>query len=432
MKALTQSYTRTKARDYKSFRQTMELQSEFVEQHDLRRCRRRHRVLPRQLHSAARYAVRLDTARGRQRSGDGLAGPSVGGRDAAPAESQERLALQREQLAVVGSRARAVRRKKTIPAYVENGGESARGLHAIRVLQNKKDFTLDSLIAAAYDSYLPWFEKPLPALIKAWDRHSRFQSVEGKTGRSRSTVLRKWDRRWAVNSIPTSLAVFWGDEVRRRALAVDGARRRAGRATTRSAGQVCRGATAAVARGGVRQTAGRLRKLEDAVGRHQSIPASYRRHRPAVQRRGPQHSGGLHVLAVGIACVVRSARVSGDEEVVRHQRQQLRRGGGVRATGTGQGGDGRWRERHSGIAVTSTIKPSGTAPATCGKYTSTASNSRDTRSASIIHDDLSQKPARGSRTGDSGRQPSRGYQREYGHALVAAGVATQANHEHRF
>ena len=52
---------------------------------------------------------------------------------------------------------------------MEKGGESARGLHAIRVLQNKKDFTLDSLIAAAYDSYLPWFEKPIPALIKAWD-----------------------------------------------------------------------------------------------------------------------------------------------------------------------------------------------------------------------------------------------------------------------
>ena len=33
--------------------------------------------------------------------------------------------------------------------------ENARGLHAISVLDDKKDFTLDSLIAAAYDSYLP-------------------------------------------------------------------------------------------------------------------------------------------------------------------------------------------------------------------------------------------------------------------------------------
>ncbi|RPJ79939.1 MAG: acylase, partial [Acidobacteria bacterium] len=50
------------------------------------------------------------------------------------------------------------------PPYVENGAENARGLHAVRVLQDKKDFTLESLLAAAYDSYLPWFEKTLPAL----------------------------------------------------------------------------------------------------------------------------------------------------------------------------------------------------------------------------------------------------------------------------
>src|SRR5215831_11610442 len=54
-------------------------------------------------------------------------------------------------------------KKEDYPAYVENGGESARGLHAIRVLENRKDFTLESLLAAAFDSYLTWFEKPIPA-----------------------------------------------------------------------------------------------------------------------------------------------------------------------------------------------------------------------------------------------------------------------------
>ena len=72
-------------------------------------------------------------------------------------------------------------KKEDYPAYVENGGESARGLHAIRVLENKKDFTLDSLIAAAYDSYLTWFEKPLPALLKAWDEAPGRQSPESET-----------------------------------------------------------------------------------------------------------------------------------------------------------------------------------------------------------------------------------------------------------
>jgi acyl-homoserine-lactone acylase len=61
-------------------------------------------------------------------------------------------------------------KKADYPSYVDRGAEeSPRGKHALRVLANKKDFTLDSLTAAAYDSYLPAFAEQLPALIKAWD-----------------------------------------------------------------------------------------------------------------------------------------------------------------------------------------------------------------------------------------------------------------------
>ncbi len=55
------------------------------------------------------------------------------------------------------------------PKYVDSGVETARGLHAIKVLKDKKDFTLDTLRDAAYDTYLPWFETTIPALVKAWD-----------------------------------------------------------------------------------------------------------------------------------------------------------------------------------------------------------------------------------------------------------------------
>jgi acyl-homoserine-lactone acylase len=106
-------------------------------------------------------------------------------------------------------------KRQDYPAYVENGGESARGLHAIRVLENKKDFTLDSLIAAAYDSYLPWFEKTIPALIKAWDEAPTTNPLKAKLA-EQTALLRQWDLRWSATSVPTSLAVFWGEEVRRR------------------------------------------------------------------------------------------------------------------------------------------------------------------------------------------------------------------------
>ena len=101
------------------------------------------------------------------------------------------------------------------PSYVDSGDESARGLHAVRVLQGKKDFTLDSLIAAAYDSYLPWFEKPIPALGKAWDQTPASDPLKAKTS-EQIALLRAWDLRWSATSVPTSLAIFWGDDIQRK------------------------------------------------------------------------------------------------------------------------------------------------------------------------------------------------------------------------
>ena len=44
------------------------------------------------------------------------------------------------------------------PVYVERGTEeSARGEHALKVLPSRTDYTIYTLIAAGYDSYLPWF-----------------------------------------------------------------------------------------------------------------------------------------------------------------------------------------------------------------------------------------------------------------------------------
>jgi acyl-homoserine-lactone acylase len=109
-------------------------------------------------------------------------------------------------------------KRQDYPAYVEQGGESARGLHAVRVLENKKDFAPDSLISAAYDSYLTWFTKPIPALIHAWDNAPDSNPLKPKLA-EQIKALRGWDLRWSVDSVPTSLAVFWGLEIERRAKA---------------------------------------------------------------------------------------------------------------------------------------------------------------------------------------------------------------------
>jgi len=115
-------------------------------------------------------------------------------------------------------------KKSDYPVYVDSGVESPRGLHAILVLENKKDFTVDSLTAAAYDSYLPWFEKTIPALINAWDRKPSSDASKTKLT-DQITTLRGWDLRWSVGSVPTSLAVFWAEDIQRK---VAGDARRAG------------------------------------------------------------------------------------------------------------------------------------------------------------------------------------------------------------
>jgi len=115
-------------------------------------------------------------------------------------------------------------KKSDFPVYVERNGENARGIHAIKVLENKKDFTLDSLIEAAYDSYLPAFEDKIPALIKAFDRTPAGSPLKAKVA-DQIAALRGWDLRWSVSSVPTSLAVFWGEDI---GLRVAGDARRAG------------------------------------------------------------------------------------------------------------------------------------------------------------------------------------------------------------
>ncbi len=110
------------------------------------------------------------------------------------------------------------KKQSDYPAYVDSGSESARGRHAVLVLQNRKDFTLDGLLAAAYDSYLPWFEQPLPALIKAYDALAATHPLKARLA-EQMAILKKWDMRWGVNSVATSLGVFWGEEVQRRVAA---------------------------------------------------------------------------------------------------------------------------------------------------------------------------------------------------------------------
>ncbi|MBA3271226.1 MAG: penicillin acylase family protein, partial [Acidobacteria bacterium] len=97
------------------------------------------------------------------------------------------------------------------PSYVDRNGENPRGIHAIRVLENRKDFTLDSLIAAAYVNYLPAFAEQIPQLLKGYDAMAASNPLKEALA-EQITLLRGWDYRWSATSVPTALAVYWGEE----------------------------------------------------------------------------------------------------------------------------------------------------------------------------------------------------------------------------
>lgn len=99
------------------------------------------------------------------------------------------------------------------PVYVEKSTEeSPRGRHALMVLSGKKDFTIASLISAAYDSYLPSFARMIPGLLKSYDNLPASDPMKAKLA-DPIAALRGWNYRWAANSVPTSLAVFWGEHL---------------------------------------------------------------------------------------------------------------------------------------------------------------------------------------------------------------------------
>ncbi|HEY9133475.1 MAG TPA: penicillin acylase family protein [Dyella sp.] len=100
--------------------------------------------------------------------------------------------------------------RQDYPRYMDSVGENPRGLHATRVLENRKDFTLASLIDAAFDSYLPAFARQIPVLVADYDALPAADPLKPKLA-GQIALLRHWDYRWGIASMPTTLAVFWGD-----------------------------------------------------------------------------------------------------------------------------------------------------------------------------------------------------------------------------
>jgi acyl-homoserine-lactone acylase len=211
LKALTQSYTRTKARDYQAFYKAMELRT-----------------------NSSNNTVYAD-AKGNIAYFHGNFIPKRDPRfdwskpvdGSTPATEWQGLHAIKDTITLFNpasgyisntnnwpfsSAGASSPKRQDYPDYMWSLPENARGRHAERVLKDAKGFTLDSLIAAAYDSQLTAFEPLVPQLLKDYDALPAGDPRKAALA-AQVASLRGWDLRFGVSSVPTSLAIYWGQDM---------------------------------------------------------------------------------------------------------------------------------------------------------------------------------------------------------------------------
>lgn len=218
LKALQQSYLRTKAKDYASFRKVMELRTNSSNN---------------TMYADADGVIAYFHGNfiPKRNAGIDFTKP-VDGTDAK--NDWKGLHTLDEMITVINPKSGWIMNTNNWP-FTASGGDSPkigdwpvymsaqrednpRGVHAVRVLQGRKDFTLDGLIGAAYDSYLPAFEQLMPPLLAAYDALPAGDSLKTKLA-EQIAQLRGWDYRFAANSVPMALANAYGEEVSQAAAA---------------------------------------------------------------------------------------------------------------------------------------------------------------------------------------------------------------------
>ncbi|WP_318343587.1 acylase [Flagellimonas baculiformis] len=95
-------------------------------------------------------------------------------------------------------------KKEDYPNYMSRDEENFRGVHAIGLLTERSGYTLDSLIQLAHDPYLPAFEALIPGLVRAYDAQPRPELKEAVE------VMRNWDFATSKESVAMTLAHYYG------------------------------------------------------------------------------------------------------------------------------------------------------------------------------------------------------------------------------
>ena len=238
-------------------------------------------------------------------------------------------------------------KQKDFPKYVDAGSENPRGVHAVRVLDGKKGFTLETLITnVAFDSYMPEFDIQIPLLLKAHASAPASNPLKAKTADA-IAALKDWDYRWSAASVPTSVAIFYGEDLWTR---VQGDARKAGVSVYEFM------KSKATPQQRLESLAAAVDKLAADFGKWQTPWGEinrFQRNDAAIVQKFDDSKPSTPVMFAsarwGSLASFGARAVSRDEEVVRHERQQLRCRDRVRRSHPRQGRHGRRTEQRAGI-----------------------------------------------------------------------------------
>ncbi|TDQ33228.1 acylase [Zeaxanthinibacter enoshimensis] len=97
-------------------------------------------------------------------------------------------------------------KREDYPGYMSIDRENFRGVHAIRLLTDREGYTIDSLIKLAHDPKLPAFEVLIPGLVSAYD------AAPGRDSDLAEAIdtLRVWNYQTSKNSVAMTLAHYYG------------------------------------------------------------------------------------------------------------------------------------------------------------------------------------------------------------------------------
>lgn len=96
-------------------------------------------------------------------------------------------------------------KKEEYPNYMYSFPENFRGIHAVPLLTEAKDLTINSLIDLAYDPYLPGADMLISGLLEA----AKKSPVKSREAKEAIALLKKWNFKVSVNSVEMTLAQFY-------------------------------------------------------------------------------------------------------------------------------------------------------------------------------------------------------------------------------